>query len=110
MPAELQCPKTDEVASAILVDSAGECIRLGGSGKQNLDMEVLDKRSSNGLAIHIGGGEFCDDHRDYSLSVNIECGSEMTEAIISEDVSYCFKYISFAHPSGCKVGHLSPLW
>jgi len=60
----------------------------------------------------MGGGDTCDDLRDYSLSINIECGSQsmINNAEITEALSPCFKNITFLHPVGCKVGDLSPLW
>jgi hypothetical protein len=55
--------------------------------------------------VHYSGGQFCDEIRDYDLTVHIICDPKIS--IIVDYRMYetheCFKHVEFKHKSGCKI-------
>ena len=52
-----------------------ECTTLSGDADQRANVQtfVQDTEKNNGLIIHYSGGDYCDEIRDYDLTITIIC-------------------------------------
>lgn len=73
---------------------------------------MQDTKENNGLVLHYSGGDYCDEIRDYDVTITIKCDQQATvvkNPVITETHT-CFKHVTFSHQSGCKIDQLSALW
>ena len=59
---------------------------------------VYDKSMNDGLTIHFSGGDYCDEKRDYDLTLNIICDKTVVKNVEDVRISEthkCFKHLTF---------------
>ena len=82
------------VARLMNEDGQNECVTLGGSGKViHVDHFILDKEKNNGIRIHLGGGQDCDDWRSNDLTLEISCDptADAPKNVNVTEMHFCFK-------------------
>jgi hypothetical protein len=72
---------------AIASNTEEGCVTLSGQGTRvNTEHFVYDTEENNGLTIHFSGGDYCDEKRDYDLTLNIICSNskEITDIKVTQ--------------------------
>lgn len=105
LPASQTCPKNNKTMAQV-TNPDGSCVTLAGTGTRTSTSHfVYDKSGNNGMVIHYSGGDYCDELRDYDLTVNIICDMKVNSItnVVVDETHTCFKRVTFSHKSGCKI-------
>ena len=58
---------------AVMQSTSLGCITLSRVNTIDNIESVYDNNKNDGLTIHFSGGDYCDEVRDYDLTLNIKC-------------------------------------
>ena len=67
---------------AIMNDTEAGCVTLAGQDTRvNTETFVYDTTRNDGIKLHFSGGDYCDDKRDFDLTLNIDCDSSAVNEV-----------------------------